>query len=177
MEAEQFDVHAQRVVSASAGAVFAAWTTPELVRRWWGPAGFTCPVADLDVREGGVSLVVMRAPAGTDLPDIHNTWSYTRVQPDRRLEYLSRFVAADRTALTPSEAGLPGDGVPDTVPHVVTFESLTDATSRVTVRESGYTTRFARDLSAEGMRQCLDKLATLFAPATPGPSGTPEDAL
>lgn len=171
----QFAVRAERVISAPVGEVFAAWIRPESVMRWWGPMGFTCPVAELDVREGGTSLVAMRPPAEANMPDFYNTWSYTRVEENRRLEFVSRFVTASREALTPAEAGIPGDGIPDAVPHVVTFEPLDGSTSRVTVIESGYTAQLARDLSAAGMQQCLDKLAALF-PAASQPGGDQEEA-
>jgi hypothetical protein len=35
----------------------------------------------------------------------------------------------------------------------------------MTVTEYGYTTEQAHDLSREGMEQCLDKLAAIFAKA------------
>ncbi|HEY1409853.1 MAG TPA: SRPBCC domain-containing protein, partial [Promineifilum sp.] len=37
--------------------VWRAWVEPDLVKRWWGPHGFTAPLAEIDFREGGVSLV------------------------------------------------------------------------------------------------------------------------
>jgi hypothetical protein len=40
-----------------------AWTEPAYVMRWWGPTGFTCPRAEMDVRVGSRSLVCMRALA------------------------------------------------------------------------------------------------------------------
>ena len=33
--------------------VWRAWTDPERLRRWWGPRGFTAPVATTDLRVGG----------------------------------------------------------------------------------------------------------------------------
>ena len=51
-----------RVFDAPLTQVGNAWSDPEQVKRWWGPDGFTSPVAKLDFREGGTSLVCMRAP-------------------------------------------------------------------------------------------------------------------
>lgn len=168
---ETFDVHAELRVPVPVDRLYAAWTTPDLLRQWWGPVGFTCPVADLDVRPGGTTLVAMRAPAGYGMPDFYNTWTYEVVEPGRRLEYVSRFATPDRDPITPAQVGIP-DGVPDAVPHVVTFESLADGGSRVHVTERGYTTADARDLSAAGMAQCLDKLEqVLSTDAGDPPSG------
>ena len=54
-------------------------------------------------------------------------------------------------------------GVPRDVPHVITFKSVGDARTQMTVTEHGYTTEQARDLSRAGMEQCLDKMAAIFA--------------
>ena len=40
------DVVAGRVLDAPPQEVWRAWSEPDAVRRWWGPAGFTVPVAD-----------------------------------------------------------------------------------------------------------------------------------
>src|SRR5215510_2114918 len=59
------DVVVIRVLDAPVERAWQAWTDPELVKRWWGPNGFSAPVAKIDFREGGISLVCMRAPAPT----------------------------------------------------------------------------------------------------------------
>jgi uncharacterized protein YndB with AHSA1/START domain len=46
--------------------VFAAWTDPKHVPRWWGPNGFTNTVLEMDVRPGGVWRLVMH---GADRED------------------------------------------------------------------------------------------------------------
>jgi glutathione S-transferase len=33
--------------------VFEAWTTPALLRKWWGPENVTCSHAEVDLRAGG----------------------------------------------------------------------------------------------------------------------------
>ena len=42
-----------RVVKAKPGAVFAAFTQPDQMKKWWGPEGMSCPKADIDLRPGG----------------------------------------------------------------------------------------------------------------------------
>ena len=48
--------------------VFAAWTDPKQLQKWWGPKGFTNPVCEWDARPGGALYIVMRAPDGGDYP-------------------------------------------------------------------------------------------------------------
>lgn len=44
--------------------VFKAWTDETLVAKWWGPDGFSTPVAAVDARPGGVIDIVMEDTAG-----------------------------------------------------------------------------------------------------------------
>jgi hypothetical protein len=57
-----------RLFDAPPEVVFAAWTDPEQLARWWGPDGFTNPVCELGVRLNGAWHIVMRAPDGTEYP-------------------------------------------------------------------------------------------------------------
>lgn len=160
--AQTFEVRARRELAHPAEAVYRAWTEPDLVRGWWGPTGFTCPVAQMDVRVGGTSLVAMRAPADYGGGDIFNTWTYSKVEPGSRLEYASRFATPEGKPMTPAEAGIPGD-VPTVVPHVVVFEPVDEGRSSVMIIESGYPDQATRDMSAAGLEQCLDKLEQLLS--------------
>ena len=61
-------VRIERTFEAPAEAVFDAWTSPEVMRRWFHctPGGDT-PQAEVDLRIGGRVLVVMRGPDGTEV--------------------------------------------------------------------------------------------------------------
>lgn len=49
-----------RVFDAPAELIFKAWTTPELVKRWWGFPTSEWLVCDIDLREGGSWRYVVR---------------------------------------------------------------------------------------------------------------------
>ena len=57
-----------RVFNAPRERVWKAWTDPNQVAQWWGPAGFTNPRCEVDVRPGGVLRIDMRGPDGTVYP-------------------------------------------------------------------------------------------------------------
>lgn len=160
-DAETFAVQLRETFPVGAAQLYAAWTERNILTQWWGPTGFTCPIADMDVRVGAVSVVAMRAPAEFGGGDILNSWTYTRVEPGSRLEFESRFVDADRRPISPADIGIPGS-VPAVVPHTLTFE-VDDQGSRLSVREDGYPDAATRDMSSAGMQQCLDKLRGLLA--------------
>jgi uncharacterized protein YndB with AHSA1/START domain len=62
--------------------VFRAWTTPELIRRWWGGDRGECTSAEVDLRVGGKWRYVMVANGGYEVA-FHG--EYTEVVPDERL--------------------------------------------------------------------------------------------
>jgi uncharacterized protein YndB with AHSA1/START domain len=157
-----FDVLITRIFDALVEEVWKAWSDPEYVMRWWGPTGFTSPSAEMDFRVGGASLVCMRAPAEYAGQDMYHTWTYTRIDPHERIEFVSNFADEDGTHIDPAAMGVP-PGVPYDVPHVITFDAVGDNGTEMTVTEHGYTTEQARDLSKAGMEQCLDKMAAIFA--------------
>lgn len=55
-----------RVISAPRERVYAAWTTPELLAKWWGPQGFTNTFHECDLRPGGRWRYTMHGPDGTN---------------------------------------------------------------------------------------------------------------
>lgn len=56
-----------RSFDASAAAVFRAWTTPDLVRRWWGFPTSEWVVCDIDLRVGGTWRYVTREDGGEEV--------------------------------------------------------------------------------------------------------------
>jgi uncharacterized protein YndB with AHSA1/START domain len=55
----------ERTFDATAEEVFDAWTSPEVMRRWFhAVAEWDTPEAEVDLRVGGRVRVVMRAPDG-----------------------------------------------------------------------------------------------------------------
>jgi uncharacterized protein YndB with AHSA1/START domain len=57
----------ERTIDAPPQVLFDAWTSPEVLRRWW-PAGadWQTPVAEVDPRVGGRLRLVMRSPDGEE---------------------------------------------------------------------------------------------------------------
>jgi uncharacterized protein YndB with AHSA1/START domain/predicted enzyme related to lactoylglutathione lyase len=153
------DLAVTRVLDAPVEEAWKAWTEPEYVMRWWGPTGFTSPLAELDVRVGGTSLVCMRAPAEYGGHDMYNTWTYQEVVRPERLEFVLDFTDADRAPL--DDEAIP-PGVPRAVRHVVTLRPADGGRTELTVREFGYLTTEARDISRAGLEQCLDKMVAMF---------------
>lgn len=71
-----------RTFPVSRELVFRAWSSAEHVKRWFCPAGYSVPEAQVEFRVGGLFNICMRSPQG------QNHWSrgqYTEIVPYSRL--------------------------------------------------------------------------------------------
>lgn len=152
------NVSVTRTFDAPVEKVWKQWSESENVMRWWGPKGFTSPLAKIEFREGGVSLVCMRAPKEFGGFDMYNTWSYKKIVPHERIEFVLNFSDKAGNKLDPAKMGLP-PGIPQDVPHVITFKAAGENKTEMTVNEYGYTTDMAVQTSKAGLEECLDKMA------------------
>ncbi len=89
------DLILTRAFNTPVDMVWKAWTDPELIMRWWAPDGFTSPFAKIDFREGGTSLVSMRAPAGMGGQDMYSTWNYTKIVPMESIDFIHNLSDKD----------------------------------------------------------------------------------
>jgi uncharacterized protein YndB with AHSA1/START domain len=62
--------------------VYKAWTTPELVKRWWSGHRGTMTLAEIDLRVGGTWRYVMEAGGGFEVA-FHG--EYLEIVPDERI--------------------------------------------------------------------------------------------
>lgn len=76
------EIHITRVFEAPAALVFKAWTTPELVRRWWTCDALQMLVCEIDLRVGGNWRFVSREADGVEY-GFHGT--YREIVPGERL--------------------------------------------------------------------------------------------
>ena len=76
----------ERTYNAPAQAVFDAWTSEEVMRRWWHAAhDWETTEASVDLRVGGEVRVVMRNPH--EDVEYGGGGRYTEIDPPRRLAF------------------------------------------------------------------------------------------
>jgi uncharacterized protein YndB with AHSA1/START domain len=107
------DLAIERTIHLPASRIWAAWTVPERLVRWFAPRPWTTVACDIDLRPGGAFRTVMRSPDGQDYP---NVGCYLAVEPDALLVWTSALGAGFR----PNPA-TPG-GFPMTVLVTLTSE-------------------------------------------------------
>lgn len=56
------EIVSSRIVNASRDIVYSAWTDPNHLKNWWGPAGFTNTFNEFDLRPGGKWSFIMHGP-------------------------------------------------------------------------------------------------------------------
>jgi uncharacterized protein YndB with AHSA1/START domain len=125
--------------------VYRAWTTPELVRRWWSGKRGEMQVAEIDLRVGGTWRYVMIAGGGFEVA-FHG--EYREIVPDERIVTTEVFEA------------MPGDGVL----NIVTFREADGRTTLDLLVQCA--SRQERDMIIEtgmeaGMQEQMDLLEAL----------------
>ena len=85
----------RRVLPYDPSAVFEAFARPEVLARWWGPAGFTNAFEVCEFRPGGRWKYVMHGPEGTRHP---NESVFREVEAPSRL--VIQHVSKPRYVLT-----------------------------------------------------------------------------
>ena len=66
----RLDLLLERVVDVPRELVWAAWTRPEHLKKWFAPAPMTTVDCEIDLRPGGVFRTVLRSSDGQEFPNI-----------------------------------------------------------------------------------------------------------
>jgi uncharacterized protein YndB with AHSA1/START domain len=135
-----------RFFAAPRSLVFEAWTTPEHLRRWCAPRGFTIPESRGEFRPGGVWWCCMVAPDGTRHPA---GGVYREVVPNECLVFSHHWE---------DESGQPGRDTWVTV----CFADEGQGT-RVTLEQGVFDSSGSRDGHLGGWTECLGRLEGVLA--------------
>lgn len=141
-----------RTVNAPRHLVYRAWTTPELVRKWWAGRRGGMTVADMDFRVGGAWRYVMVANGGFEVA-FHGT--YREIVPNERIVHTEVM----------ETAGTPTDSEEGAVVNTVTFEEADGGATTVRIRTDAGS-REVRDMIAQsgmegGVREQFELLEEL----------------
>jgi uncharacterized protein YndB with AHSA1/START domain len=135
----------ERILHAPRKRVYAACTAPDQLREWWGPAGFTTPAVELDVRVGGRYRITMQPPDGDAF---HVSGRYSEVDPHRRLAYTFEWEEPD----------------PDDRETLVTLSFSDDGEgTKLHLDHGSFATQARYELHEAGWTETLDRLATYLA--------------
>ncbi|MGI8714390.1 MAG: SRPBCC family protein [Solirubrobacteraceae bacterium] len=134
----------ERTFDAPAEDVFDAWTSPDVMQRWFHCApDWETPEAEVDLRVGGKVRVVMRRPDGTEA---EARGEYTMIDRPRRLVMIWIF-----------------DDDPSNEQLIDVSFSESEGSTKVLMINSGISTDERRDAQDYGWHGCLDELERLLA--------------
>lgn len=134
-----------RVLPAPPGAVFAAFTDPGELARWWGPAGFSVPSLDFQPRAGERYRIEMQPPEGDRF---HLAGEFREVDPPGRLAFTFDWEPPD----------------PDDVETLaeLSFRDLGESTE-VMLTQGPFKTGARRELHHDGWTDAFDRLERLLS--------------
>ena len=72
-----------KLLKASAEQLFAAFSKPDRVARWWGPDGFSSTMHQFEFVEDGIWRLTLHSPDGGNF---ENEYRVLRIEPNRRIE-------------------------------------------------------------------------------------------
>ena len=159
---ETRDIVITRVLDAPVEQVWKAWTDPQQVIRWWGPAGFTGCESKIDFREGGRFVLCMRAPKEfQDGREFYTAGVYKKIIPMKLIEFTQGLSDKDGNAIDATSMGMPPD-FPKEIPSALAFRRVGNKTE-LTATEYGWAVGQMREMSEAGLKECIDKLERLLA--------------
>jgi uncharacterized protein YndB with AHSA1/START domain len=134
----------QRVLPAARATVFAAFSDPDELAKWWGPRGFSVPDVDFEPQVGARYRIEMAPPDGAPF---HLTGQFSEVDPPVRLAYTFVWEEAD----------------PDDVETLVglSFRDLGGATE-VSLVQGAFKTADRLALHRDGWTDSFEKLERLL---------------
>ena len=139
-----------RLMDAPADKLFRCWTDPALLKQWFAPKPYTTPVAEMDLRVGGATNMVMKSPEGQAMP---NPGTILDVVPNRKLVFTDAYTGD----------WIPREGAPF-MTAIITFEPEGGKT-RYTATVRHWTAADVKKHEKMGFHQgwglCADQLEAL----------------
>jgi uncharacterized protein YndB with AHSA1/START domain len=137
-------VRIERTFAAPADDVFDAWTSPEVMRRWFHcGSDWETPEAEVDLRVGGRVRIVMRKPDGTE---VGAQGEFTLIERPHHLVMTWTF-----------------DEEPSNEQLMELFFSESEGSTTVLLVNSRISTDERRDAQEWGWHGCLDQLEQVLA--------------
>lgn len=124
------EVHITHVFDAARERVFAAWTDPEQLVKWFAPDGCTISFRNIDIREGGGFHSCVQSPGQRDC------WCkgrYLLIDAPHRIIFTMAFTDASGNDVRPSDAGMP-EGWPPVTKVTVDFTEA-DGKTKLTLHQ------------------------------------------
>jgi uncharacterized protein YndB with AHSA1/START domain len=142
--ANETTLRLERLIPSPPEILFALWTEPAQLVRWWAPDGYEPEIDTLDTRPGGRWRTILRRPDGSQLA---TSGVYRIVEPPRRLVFTWAWEEASGARGHETEV-------------MVSFEPAPGGTRLVLVQQRFESTQ-ARHNHSNGWSASFDRLAKI----------------
>ncbi|MEL7436362.1 MAG: SRPBCC domain-containing protein, partial [Chloroflexota bacterium] len=139
----------ERTFDAPIELIWQLWTNPADFQQWYGPVGFSVPVAEMDVRVGGKRLVCMEMPTDGDPMRMWTVGEFTALEKPHRLAYTESPSDAEGNIVTDSN-------MPTNTLVTVVLEAIETGT-KMTLTHAGLPANAGG--ASDGWQQAFNKLA------------------
>lgn len=152
-----------RVFDAPKELVWKAWTTPEIVKKWWGPKDFTAPSIKIDFKVGGKYIYCMHGPKDSQFDkDMYSAGVYKEIVPMEKIVVSDYFSDKNGNMIDPTTVGMKSD-MPKEMNVTVTFEDVENDKTKLSIIYTPESDEVREALIASGMQEgwstSLDKLS------------------
>jgi len=152
--AQEQDLVITRIFNAPRELVWRYFTDPELYKKWMGPKGFSCPVAEIDLRAGGKYLNCMKSPEGQEF---WSTGVYREIIEPERIVATDSFADEKGNVVHAEHYGMSKD-FPLEMLVRMTFEEQGSGQTKFTLRHIGIPNVEMLNATREGWSESFDKL-------------------
>ncbi len=146
-----------RVFQAPVEQVFGAWSTPDLVKQWWGPNQYSAPTVKIDFRVGGKFTFAMKGP---DNKIIWSSGNYEEIIPNKKIVNTDYFSDEDGVMVSPQSLDMPGEWG-DKLFVTVDFEAISKDQTKMVLSHEGIPQEMHDDC-IKGWTESIDKLQKLI---------------
>lgn len=147
MSEDRTVIRVERTFAAPARVVFEAWTSVEMLRRWYPPgADWDTPFAEVDLRVGGRLRILMRGPDGEESG---GGGEFREITPPSRLVFTWAWDRPDVAVGTQLVE--------------VDFTEHPDGTTTVVMTNRGLADERARKSHRQGWEESFDNLDRVLA--------------
>jgi uncharacterized protein YndB with AHSA1/START domain len=100
----------------------------------------------------------MRAPKEMNNTDFYTAGVYKKIVPGELIEFTQGLSDKDGNKINPTTIGMPADFLEE-IPSLLAFKRIDENKTELTAIEYGWSLGQMREMSEQGLSQCLDKLA------------------
>lgn len=123
----------ERIFDAPRELVWKAWTDPEIVKKWWGPEGFSAPSIKVDLRVGGKYIFAMHGPKGSEWDrDMYSAGVYKEIVPNEKLVVTDYFSDQNGEIIDPDKEGQ-DPNFPKELTVTVLFEEIEGGKTKLSI--------------------------------------------